>query len=101
MVIVILKWKGALIPKLSMLWNKGNNKITELRTILHLGKVETHKYVNKQNQSTTGKLWKLYQGWFFFLSYVTDFSYFALKIVFRKLLDTVMTGEKWPFWKEV
>jgi hypothetical protein len=22
------------------------------------GKVETHKYINRQNQSTTGKLWK-------------------------------------------
>ena len=33
--------------------NKGNNKITELRTILQ-GKVKTHKYINRQNQSTTG-----------------------------------------------
>ena len=24
------------------------------------GKVKTHKYINKQNQSTTGKLWKLF-----------------------------------------
>jgi hypothetical protein len=23
------------------------------------GKVKTHKYINRQNQSTTGKLWKL------------------------------------------
>ena len=52
--------------------NKGNNKITELRTILQIrvktklpnseqsykGKVKTHKYTNRQNQSTTGKLWK-------------------------------------------
>ena len=22
------------------------------------GKVKTHKYINRQNQSTTGKLWK-------------------------------------------
>jgi transposase InsO family protein len=50
--------------------NKGNNKITELRTILQIrvktklpnseqsykGKVKTHKYTNRQNQSTTGKL---------------------------------------------
>ena len=34
--------------------NKGNNKITELRTILQ--RVKTHKYINRQNQSTTGKL---------------------------------------------
>jgi hypothetical protein len=41
--------------------NKGNNKITELQTILpnskqsYKGKVQTHKYINRQNQSTTGK----------------------------------------------
>ena len=35
--------------------HKGNNKITELRTILQR-KVKTHKYINRQNQSTTGKL---------------------------------------------
>jgi hypothetical protein len=34
-------------------------------------------------------------------SYLTDFSYFPLKIVFQKLLDTVRTGQKWPFWKGV
>ena len=52
--------------------NKGNNKITELRTILQIrvitqlpnseqsskGKVKTHNYINRQNQSTTGKLLK-------------------------------------------
>jgi hypothetical protein len=32
--------------------NKGNNKITELRTILK-GKVKTHEYINRQNQSAT------------------------------------------------
>ena len=32
--------------------NKGNNKITELRTI-YKGKVKTHNYINRQNQSTT------------------------------------------------
>ena len=37
--------------------NKGNNKITELRTIFN-GKGKTHKYANRQNQSTTGKLGK-------------------------------------------
>ena len=31
--------------------NKGNNKITELRAILQ-GKVKTHKYINRQSQST-------------------------------------------------
>jgi len=35
--------------------NKGNNKITEQS---YKGKVKTHKYVNRQNQSTTGKLGK-------------------------------------------
>ena len=27
------------------------------------GKVKTHKYINRQNQSTTGKLWKPYWPW--------------------------------------
>jgi hypothetical protein len=37
--------------------NKGNNKITELRTILQRErKVKTHNYINRQSQSTTGKL---------------------------------------------
>jgi hypothetical protein len=35
---------------LSYLGNKGNNKITELRTILQ-GKVKAHNYINRQNQS--------------------------------------------------
>ena len=38
-------------PQLTI--NKGNNKITELRTILQK---ESQKYINRQNQSTTGKL---------------------------------------------
>ena len=50
--------------------NKGNNEITELREILQIrvitklpnseqsykGKVKTHNYINRQNQSTTRKL---------------------------------------------
>ena len=35
--------------------NKGNNKITELEQS-YKGKVKTHNYINRQNQSTTGKL---------------------------------------------
>jgi hypothetical protein len=27
------------------------------------GKVKTHNYINRQNQSTTGKLWKPYWPW--------------------------------------
>ena len=34
---------------------KGNNKITESEQS-YKGKVKTHKYINRQNQSTTGKL---------------------------------------------
>jgi len=34
---------------------KGNNKITELRTIFQR-ESKTHKYTNRQNQSTTGTL---------------------------------------------
>ena len=54
------------VPPLNIV-NKVNNKITELRTILQIraitklrnseqsnkGKVKTHKYINRQNQSTT------------------------------------------------
>ena len=35
--------------------SKGNNKITEQS---YKGKVKTHRYINRQNQSTTGKLRK-------------------------------------------
>ena len=41
----------------SYIQNKGNNKITELEQS-YKGKVQTHNYINRQNQSTTGKLWK-------------------------------------------
>ena len=34
---------------------KGNNKFTEQ---FYKGKVKTHKYINRQNQSTSGKLGK-------------------------------------------
>ena len=34
---------------------KGNNKITELEQS-YKWKVKTHNYINRQNQSTTGKL---------------------------------------------
>ena len=33
--------------------NKGNNKVTEQS---YKGKVKTHNYIDRQNQSTTGKL---------------------------------------------
>jgi hypothetical protein len=36
-----------------------------------------------------------------FLCYLTDFSYFPLKIVFWKWLDTFRTGKNLPFWKGV
>ena len=42
--------------------NKGNNKITELRIILQR-ESQTHNYINRQNQSTTGKLWKPEWPW--------------------------------------
>ena len=32
-----------------------------------------------------------------FFSFLTDFSYFPRKIVFGKLLDTVRSGQIWPF----
>jgi hypothetical protein len=38
----------------------GNKVITKLPNSeqSNKGKVKTHKYINRQNQSTTGKLWK-------------------------------------------
>jgi len=35
-----------------------------------------------------------YAGMIYF-TYLTDFCYFPLKIVFRKLLDMVGAGQKW------
>ena len=37
------------------LYDKGNKKITKSEQS-YKGKVKTHKYINRQNQSTTGKL---------------------------------------------
>ena len=37
--------------------NKGNNKLPNSEQS-YKGKVKTHNYINRQNQSTTGKLWK-------------------------------------------
>ena len=48
--------------------NKGNKKITELQQS-YKGKVKTHKYINRQNQSTTGKL-KTDLSHFLFYSYL-------------------------------
>ena len=58
------------ITELRTILYKGNNKITELRTILQISvitklpnseqsykvKVKTHMYINRKNQSITGKL---------------------------------------------
>ena len=41
--------------KYALYVNKGNNKITELRTILQRESQNSY-YINRQNQSTTGKL---------------------------------------------
>ena len=35
--------------------NKGNNKLPNSEQS-YIGKVKTHKYINRQNQSTIGKL---------------------------------------------
>ena len=42
-------------------YDKGNNKLPNSEQS-YKGKVKTHKYINRQNQSTTGKLWKLWRG---------------------------------------
>jgi hypothetical protein len=56
--------------KTNLNYDKDNHKITELRAVLQIkvitklpnseqsykGKVKTHNYINRQNQSTTGKL---------------------------------------------
>ena len=47
-------WKKIFIDTL----NKGNNKITELRTILQRESQNSFNCINRQNQSTTGKLGK-------------------------------------------
>jgi hypothetical protein len=48
---------------LSRIWRQWSIKvITKLPNSeqSYKGKVKTHKYINRQNQSTTGKLWKGY-----------------------------------------
>jgi hypothetical protein len=39
------------------IWNKVITKLPNSEQS-YKGKVKTHKYINRQNQSTTGKLWK-------------------------------------------
>jgi hypothetical protein len=51
---------------LTSFWNYGSYWLSGIRVITKLpnseqsykGKVKTHKFINRQNQSTTGKLWK-------------------------------------------
>jgi hypothetical protein len=43
-------------------------------------------------------MWLLAAGMIFF-SYLTDFSYFSVRKKFRKLQDTVRTGQKLTFFK--
>ena len=38
--------------------DKGNNTKLPNSEQSYKGKVKTHNYINRQNQSTTGKLWK-------------------------------------------
>jgi hypothetical protein len=42
---------------ISWIVNKSNNKLPNSEQS-YKGKVKTHRYINRQNQSTTGKLWK-------------------------------------------
>jgi hypothetical protein len=73
--VLLLRWITTL-AKLSLVlttsfWNnihqvRSKSKYLKIRVIKKLpnseqsykGKVKTHKYINRQNQSTTGKLWK-------------------------------------------
>jgi hypothetical protein len=50
---VIFVFQGKDLQTTYWLDNKGNNKITEQS---NKGKVKTQNYINRQNQSTTGKL---------------------------------------------
>ena len=47
-------YKNVTNPEKNML-NKGNNKLPNSEQS-YKGKVKTHNYINRQNQSTTGKL---------------------------------------------
>jgi hypothetical protein len=50
----IVKWYGKYGRKL---WIKVITKLPNSEQS-YKGKVKTHNYINRQNQSTTGKLWK-------------------------------------------
>jgi hypothetical protein len=50
----IVKWYGKSGRKL---WIKVITKLPNSEQS-YKGKVKTHNYINRQNQSTTGKLWK-------------------------------------------
>ena len=51
---LIVKWYGKYGRKL---WIKVITKLPNSEQS-YKGKVKTHNYINRQNQSTTGKLWK-------------------------------------------
>ena len=56
-------WRETFDHKIKMWERQTIRVITKLPNSeqSYKGKVKTHKYINRQNQSTTGKLWKQYE----------------------------------------
>ena len=72
---------------------------TYSRWALKFGQIfSSHHFISLWFEILTQKV--IFAGIILF-SYLTDCSYFTLKIVFRKMLDMVRTDKKWQFWKGV
>ena len=72
--------------------NKGNNKITEQS---YKVKVKTHKYINRQNQSTTVKLWLIgLWCWRHFQQYFSQFYWWRIPEYPEKITDRSQVTDK-------
>ena len=73
-------------------WGVQNSPLTDIVKWNHYDQIIYLKAVKKGQPIQAAHLY--ITGMVCFLSYLTDFRYFPLKIVFQKLLDTVRTGQK-------
>jgi hypothetical protein len=96
--ISIVSWRSVLLMEETGVPGENTNLTQVTDKLYH--NVVSNTLSGIQTHNVSGDRHWLHQGWFFF-NYLTDFSYFSLKIVFRKLLNTVRTGIKCPFWKGV
>jgi len=94
--ISIVSWRSVLLMEETGVPGENTN-LTQVNDKLYHN-VVSNTLSGIQTHNVSGDRHWLHQGWFFF-NYLTDFSYFSLKIVFRKLLNTVRKGYRMPVLK--